>query len=176
MKDEPVTILDRDVLKVLSADTRMDILKMLSDGGRTPSFVAKKLRKSDSTIIEHLKAMEKAGLVKKTNAPGKKWVFYTLTERGVGIVSSKSKRLVVILGVSVLALFGSIGSYMSHATSSSGLRVAGAENDAVFQAAEEATKLASAQDQTMLYVALALVTASGIGFGYYFYRKIREMS
>jgi hypothetical protein len=46
--------------------------------------------------------------VKKIETPGKKWVFYTLTERGQGIISSKSRRLVIILGISLLALSGGI--------------------------------------------------------------------
>ena len=102
MADEPVTIVDRDVLKALSADTRMDILKVLAEGKRMPSWVARKLGKSDATIVEHLKAMERAGLVQRTSAPGKKWVFYSLSERGEGIVGGKSRKLVIVIA---LALF-----------------------------------------------------------------------
>lgn len=119
MKEEPVTIVDRDVLKVLSADTRVDILKELSEGARTPSDLGKRLRKSSATIVEHLDVMAKSGLVKKVEQPGKKWVFYTLTRRGEGIISSKSRRLVIILSVSLLLMFGGIFSlgnyfYYSH--------------------------------------------------------------
>src|SRR3972149_8464836 len=103
--EEPVTIVDRDVLKVLSVDTRMDIIKLLSEGGRTPSFMSKKLNKSDATVVEHLNALVKAGLVKKVEQPGKKWVFYTLTDRGYGIIKSKSRRLVIILGTSLIGFF-----------------------------------------------------------------------
>jgi len=113
-KDEPVTIVDRDVLKVISADTRMDILKELGDGARNPSFLSKKFNKSNATIVEHLHTMEKHGLVKRVEQPGKKFVFYTLTSRGQGIISSKSRKLVIILSVSVLLMFGgvfSLGNY-----------------------------------------------------------------
>ena len=106
--EEPVTIIDRDVLKVISVDTRIDILKVLAEGDRNPSFISRRLKKSDATIIEHLEALQKAGLVKKVEQPGRKWVFYTLTERGKGIISSKSKRLVIILLVSFIALGGGI--------------------------------------------------------------------
>jgi len=106
--EEPVTIIDRDVLKVISVDTRMDILKMLAHGDRNPSFISKQLHKSDATIVEHLEALQKAGLVRKVETPRRKWVFYTLTERGKGIISSKSRRLVIILGISLLSLFGGI--------------------------------------------------------------------
>jgi len=110
--EEPVTIIDRDVLKVISVDTRMDILKILADGDRNPSFISKQLHKSDATIIEHLEALQKTGLVRKVETPGRKWVFYTLTERGKGIISSKSRRLVIILGISLLSLFGGIANLL----------------------------------------------------------------
>jgi DNA-binding transcriptional ArsR family regulator len=114
--EEPVTIIDRDVLKILSVDTRMNILKELSAGDRTPSYLGKRLSKSDATIVEHLNVLCKHGLVKKIEQPGKKWVFYTLTERGYGIVSSKSRRLVIVLGTSILAFFGGIFSLMQYST------------------------------------------------------------
>jgi len=105
MADEPVTIIDRDVLKALSADTRMDILKALAEGRRMPSWVARKLGKSDATIVEHLKALERAGLVKRTSAPGKKWVFYSLTDRGEGIIGGKDRKLVIVIALSILVVF-----------------------------------------------------------------------
>jgi DNA-binding transcriptional ArsR family regulator len=39
--EEPVTIIDKKVLKVLAVDTRMDIMKELSNGSRTPSDLSK---------------------------------------------------------------------------------------------------------------------------------------
>jgi DNA-binding transcriptional ArsR family regulator len=102
--EEPITIVDRETLKVLSADTRMDILKKLGEGNRTPSDLGKYLHKSDATIVEHLEVMSKAGLVKKIEQPGRKWIFYTLTEKGKGIISSRSRRLVIILSSSILTL------------------------------------------------------------------------
>ncbi|MBI2110422.1 winged helix-turn-helix transcriptional regulator, partial [Candidatus Woesearchaeota archaeon] len=95
--EETVTIVDRNILKVLAGETRMDILKELSKGSRTPSDLGKMLGKMDSTIVEHLEALMKVGLVKKIEQPGKKWVFYTLTEKGDAILSKKSRNLVIIL-------------------------------------------------------------------------------
>jgi DNA-binding HxlR family transcriptional regulator len=127
-KDEPVTIVDRDVLKVISADTRMDIMKELGEGARTPSFLGKKFNKSNATIVEHLHTMEKHGLVKRVEQPGKKFVFYTLTGKGQGIISSKSRRLVIILSVSVLFMVGgifSMGNYFYGLYSLQSMRAAG---------------------------------------------------
>jgi len=165
--EEPVTIIDRDVLKVLSVDTRMDILKELSDGDRTPSDLGKRLNKSDSTIVEHLNALCKHGLVKRIEQPGKKWVFYTLTERGYGVVSSKSRRLVIILGTSVLAFFGGIYSLMQYSTRAGYL----ATKD-VMQAplAGEGGPVVSLIP-SYLQISAALFAISLICFGFYIYRK-----
>jgi uncharacterized secreted protein with C-terminal beta-propeller domain/DNA-binding HxlR family transcriptional regulator len=116
MADEPVTIIDRDVLKALSADTRMDILKALAEGRRMPSWVARRLGKSDATIVEHLKALERAGLVKRTSAPGKKWVFYSLTDRGEGIIGGKGRKLVIVIALSILVVFAGASMFAHYAT------------------------------------------------------------
>ena len=172
MSEEPVTIVDRDVLKVLSNDTRMDILKMLSEGGRNPSFVAKKLKKSNATIVEHLQTLAKAGLVKKTASPGKKWVFYSLTERGEGIVKSKSRRLVIILTTSLIAMMASVGTFVGHmyTTQTFGARMAA---DAAIEAplAEGVIAAQTAQAPVFLYATIVLLTISLAGIGFYFYKK-----
>ena len=182
MQDEPVTIVDREVLKVLSTDTRMDIMKLLSEGKRNPSFVAKKLKKSDATIVEHLKVMQKAGLVKKLESPGKKWVFYSLTERGEGIVSSKSRRLVIILSTSVIGVVGSAMMLSNYFYRTGGGTFAaqpalqrGAESaaDAVLGNGEAvpAAGAALAQSPWIMYAGAAILVLSIAGIVFYFYKK-----
>ena len=186
MRDEPVTIVDREVLKVLSTDTRMDILKILAEGKRNPSFVAKKLKKSDATIVEHLKVMEKAGLVKKTTAPGKKWVFYSLTERGTGIVSSKSRKLVIILSTSLIGIVagvGMLGSSLYSAGLSKGEMLARGAQEAAPAAAPTAAEaldtvvgvgeagVALTQTQLAMYAGAAILVLSLAGLGFYFWKK-----
>lgn len=180
MENEPVTIVDREVLKVLSVETRMDILKLLSEGGRTPSFVAKKLNKSDATIVEHLQTLAEAGLVKKTMSPGKKWVFYSLTERGQGIISSKSRRLVIILATSLVVLIFGLGGFANYFYTSgifAGERFAVPaveSTEKTLGGAAEATEAANvvAQQQTiLLFASVVLVVAALAGIGLYFYKK-----
>jgi len=176
MPDEPVTIVDREVLKVLSNETRMDILKLLSEGGRNPSFVAKKLKKSDATIVEHLQTLEKVGLVKKTVSPGKKWVFYSLTERGQGIVSSRSRRLVIILATSFIAFAGgfmSLGRYFITQFYYFGAMEA-AKAPAAETAAEEVFGRALiSHPQMFLYVSIVLFAIGLALLGFYFYKKLK---
>jgi len=170
MADEPVTIVDREVLKVLSSETRMDILKLLSEGGRNPSFVAKKLGKSDATIVEHLQTLAKVGLIKKTVSPGKKWVFYSLTERGQGIVSSKSRRLVIILATSFIALAGgfvSFGRYYATRFYYFGAMEA-ARAPSVEKVFGEAL---ISQSHILLYISVVLFAIGLTLLGFYFYKK-----
>lgn len=196
VRDEPVTIVDREVLKVLSTDTRMDIMKMLSEGGRTPSYVAKKLQKSDATIVEHLKVLQKAGLVKKTEAPGKKFVFYDLTERGRGIVSSKSRRLVIILSSSLISLgigAGIIGTQLLNSMYAGSNALSGEVVQPLLSRAPEATDAALGSGvEEAAAKAIPTITQGGcilstppfwmtfggimlaislVGLGFYFYKK-----
>jgi len=104
--EEQLTIVDRDVLKVLAVDTRMDMLKQLAQRSKTPSELSQILGKSSSTIVEHLDAMMKVGLVRKIQQPGKKWIYYELTEKGVEILSNRPRRMMIILSLSLLVVIG----------------------------------------------------------------------
>ena len=171
--EEKITLIDRDVLKVLAVDTRMDILKILGEGDRTPSDISKKLNKSDSTIVEHLEVLSKAGLVKKIEQPGKKWVFYTLTDRGQGIISSKSRHLVIILATSILAVAGSVASYFQYQSpqiSFQGISQIGRESAPL---AKDLTAPATAVAQTpyFLYVSEVLLVIGFFGIVYYLFQR-----
>ena len=169
--EEPVTIVDRDVLKVLSVDTRMDILKILSEDGRTPSFISKKLDKSDATIVEHLEKLEKAGLVKKVEQPGKKWVFYTLTDRGHEIVSTKSRRLVIILTTSLLTFIGGLFSFSQYYSQFGYTAMTKAPLAEVSRSMPEVTATTT---PLFLYLSIALFSISLIGFAFYFIQKSKR--
>jgi len=170
---EPVTIVDRNVLKVLSVDTRVDILKELSEGDRTPAYLSKRLKKSDATIVEHLDILCKAGLVKKIEHPGKKWIFYTLTERGEGIVSSKSRRLVIVLGISILSGAAGLTGFITHTLSNG--RFASAET---LQKAGETAQIVTAPVEQaatpwLLYLSILLMALSVMGATFYLSQKIK---
>ena len=185
-KDEPVTIVDRDVLKVLSTETRMDILKMLSKGNQTPSFIGKKLGKRSSTIVEHLDILKKACLVKKLESPGKKWVFYSLTEKGDGIVSSKSRRLIIILATSLFALLGSIVSFGMHISQQTVMLGRSMDDfgtaekvmqvpDAINVTTTTIIEFVSSIQPFYLQLTILLFIIATIGFIVYFYKKLKEV-
>ncbi len=176
MEDEPVTIVDRNVLKVLSADTRMDIIKELSQGNRTPSDLSKRLKKSDATIVEHLEVLCKAGLVKKISQPGKKWIFYTLTERGEGIIASKSRKLVIILGTSILsgvAGLGTFGAYLFNQGAYYGAKTLSQTREVMPAVGKTAPVAAISQTPWFLYLSIALIAVSLVGLTIYMNLKSR---
>ena len=176
--EEKITLIDRDVLKVLAVDTRMDILKILGEGARTPSDISKKLNKSDATIVEHLEVLIKSGLVKKVEQPGKKWVFYTLTDRGQGIISSKSRHLIIILSTSILAIAGSAASYLSYQSQGTLQAVADIERQAATYskntgAGSPVPALISpiVAQPYLLYLSGILLAVGLVGIGYYLIKK-----
>ncbi len=171
--EEPVTIVDRDVLKVLSVDTRMDIIKELSQGSRTPSDLSKKLRKSNSTIIEHLDVLVKSGLVKKIEQPGKKWIFYTLTERGHGIIGSKSRRLIIILATSLAAVVGGFFSLSLYTRQTIyAITQAPAEAMQVPEIAKSVS-ISVTVSPFLLYLSIILFGMGILGLIFYLYQRMR---
>ncbi|MCX8194782.1 MAG: winged helix-turn-helix domain-containing protein [Candidatus Micrarchaeota archaeon] len=74
--------IDSQTLKLLENQTRIGILRELSEADRIPTDLSIKLSKSKATIVEHLEALVEAGLVEKMEQQGKKFVFYRLTRKG----------------------------------------------------------------------------------------------
>jgi len=169
--EDSITIIDREVLKVLSVDTRMDILKILSEGARTPSHLSEKLKKSDATVVEHLEILTKAGLVKKIEQPGKKWVFYTLTERGKGIVSSKSRRLVIVLSISILALLGGMFTFIQPYVQQGFYLAEKAAPSVENETLGAADNLALIQNQVFNYLPFILMAIGIAGIVFYIWKK-----
>jgi DNA-binding MarR family transcriptional regulator len=74
--------LDPQSEQLLENQTRAGILEELSGADRIPTDLSNRLGKSKATIVEHLDALAAAGFVEKLATPGKKFVFYRLTQRG----------------------------------------------------------------------------------------------
>jgi DNA-binding transcriptional ArsR family regulator len=80
--------IDQRVIKSLSSDTRVEMLKKLSDRRKMPTELAKEMNLAASTIVEHLKELEGAGLVKRQETQHK-WIYYELTSKGSDIFKPK---------------------------------------------------------------------------------------
>jgi len=57
------------------------------------------------TVKEHLSALEKAGLVKR-HEEGRKWIYYSLTEKSKCVLDPERKRLWIVLGFFILSAIG----------------------------------------------------------------------
>lgn len=98
---EPITI-DRETFKALASDTRLGILKSLSERKKTVTELAESLNLSKSTVHEHLKVLVKTGLVKRINTQNK-WVYYRLTWKGFGLIQNNLKKIILILSVTFIS-------------------------------------------------------------------------
>ncbi len=109
--------LDRETFKVLAADTRIDILKRLSEHKLTLTDLSERMGMSPSTIKEHLDRLVEVGLIEQMDR-GTKWKYYRLTSKGKDIVSPQETKVWILLGTSLLvmagaalSLFTKLGSY-----------------------------------------------------------------
>ena len=100
--------LDKAAFKALASETRVSLFKKLGNRRATPYELAQSLGVSPQAASEHLTQLEKAGLVKRDARPedeGRKWVYYSLTEKGRALVRPEDQRRIwVLLGTGVLAL------------------------------------------------------------------------
>ncbi|MFA6489250.1 MAG: winged helix-turn-helix domain-containing protein [Candidatus Micrarchaeia archaeon] len=68
--------------KLLDNATRAGIMQELSGADRIPTDLSIKLGKSKATVVEHLTTLSSAGFVERVATPGRKYVFYRLTQKG----------------------------------------------------------------------------------------------
>jgi len=153
MFGEKIT-LDRETFKVLAADTRVEILKRLSEHKETLTDLSDALEMSPSTIKEHLNKLVSAGLIEQIEGDTK-WKYYKLTGKGEGIIKPAETSVWILLAASGLVLAGSFKSLLGKLTPQPVLALAG-------KAAPEAglkafSDLAEAQATQIPYVELALV-------------------
>lgn len=102
---EDKIILDKDTFKALSVDTRLNILKLLTQRRYMLSEISEKLGNSNSTIKEHLDVLVKAGLIKQIDE-GRKWKYYKLTFKGKRVVMPQEIKVFFTFIVSSLAFVG----------------------------------------------------------------------
>ncbi|MCX6774340.1 MAG: winged helix-turn-helix domain-containing protein [Candidatus Micrarchaeota archaeon] len=104
MMDE--IIINRELLKAIGAESRISILKSLASGRKTQTQLAEELKLSSPTILEHLDQLVSASLVKKIDE-GRKWKYYSLTEKGKMLIVPKQgipARALLMLGSGLLLL------------------------------------------------------------------------
>lgn len=97
--------LDRETFKALASDTRLDILKTLDGKHLGLNEIAKVSNLNKATLHEHLIKLNEAGLIKRTEREGHKWVYYKLTWKGECLLHPENTRIVVLFTATFIALW-----------------------------------------------------------------------
>ena len=102
--------LDMDTFKALASDTRVDILKTLDGKRMSLKDIGKIVNLNKATLHVHLAKLHDAGLVKRKERKGHKWVYYKLSWKGASLLHPENTRIVVMFGLTFITLFfGIIG-------------------------------------------------------------------
>jgi len=101
--------LDKETFKALASGTRVDVLKLLNQRRHMQSELAVSLDLSVPTVKEHLAALEKAGLVERHDE-GRKWKYYSLTNKGKGVLNPEEMKIWIVLSMLVFSVVGGIWS------------------------------------------------------------------
>ena len=105
MQSEDPFILTREAIKVLSVDTRLDILKLLDERPHTLTEIKDALELAPATVSEHLARLEDAGLIEKRDE-GRKWKYYALTLQGQKLFTKKPATFTFAFVLSTVAAGG----------------------------------------------------------------------
>jgi DNA-binding transcriptional ArsR family regulator len=101
----PKITLDRDMFKALASETRLDILKTLDGKKLGLNEISNAINLNKATLHEHLSKLNEAGLVKRKEREGHKWVYYKLTWKGESLLHPENTRIVVMFSATFIALF-----------------------------------------------------------------------
>lgn len=97
--------LDRETFKALASDTRLDILKTLDGRNLGLNEIARVTSLNKATLHEHLAKLNEAGLIKRTERDGHKWVYYKLTWKGESLLHPENTKIVVLFATTLIALW-----------------------------------------------------------------------
>ncbi|MDH7507674.1 MAG: winged helix-turn-helix domain-containing protein [Candidatus Thermoplasmatota archaeon] len=96
--------IDMNTFKALASDTRLNILKALDGKKLSLNDICKATNLNKATLHEHLKKLYEAGLVKKNEREGHKWVYYKLTWKGEGLLHPENTKIVVMFSITFISL------------------------------------------------------------------------
>jgi DNA-binding transcriptional ArsR family regulator len=97
--------LDRETFKALASDTRLDILKALDGKNLGLNEIANISNLNKATLHEHLAKLNEAGLIKRNERDGHKWVYYKLTWKGECLLHPENTKIVVLFTTTFVALW-----------------------------------------------------------------------
>jgi len=100
--------LDMSTFKALASDTRLDILRALDGKKMGLKDISQATKLNKATLHEHLTKLNEAGLVKRKEREGHKWVYYKLTWKGECLLHPDNTRIVVLFSTTFVALAAGI--------------------------------------------------------------------
>ena len=106
----PKIMLDKNVFKALASEARLDIIRKLDGKKMGLNDISNASNLNKATLYEHLTKLHEAGLVKRKERKGHKWVYYKLSWKGENLLHPDNNRIVVMFSVTLITLFfGIIG-------------------------------------------------------------------
>jgi DNA-binding transcriptional ArsR family regulator len=101
--------LDADTFRALASSTRLTVLKALDERRKTLTELSRDLDLNKATVHEHMQLLTAAGLVRKRDDEGRKWIYYELTWTGQRILHPEATTTFnLLLGLSVAAAGGGV--------------------------------------------------------------------
>jgi len=96
--------LDINAFKALASDTRLDILRTLDGKKMSLKDISIVTNLNKTTLHEHLSKLSEAGLIKRKEREGHKWVYYKLSWKGESLLHPDNTKIVVLFATSFIAL------------------------------------------------------------------------
>ncbi|MBI5051617.1 winged helix-turn-helix transcriptional regulator [Candidatus Micrarchaeota archaeon] len=107
--ESPDLIVTKEMLKAISTESRLELLRSLKERQKTQTELATELKLSPPTVLEHIQQLEKAGLVELVKEDKeRKWKYYQLTKPGRKLIEKKPLNILLLLTASSLAIFGGL--------------------------------------------------------------------
>lgn len=107
--------LDMSAFKALASDSRLSILKALDGKKMSLKDIAEETKLNKATLHEHLNKLNDAGLVKRKERKGHKWVYYCLSWKGECLLHPENTRIVVMFSAAFFSLMVSLVSIVQYA-------------------------------------------------------------
>lgn len=101
--------ISKNLLKSLTVDTRVDILKSLENRPMTASELSRSLGKHVTTVSEHLNLLKNSDLIERIERPGRKWIYYKLTRSGKQVLHPRPYKLVFMFSIVIFCIIGAWG-------------------------------------------------------------------
>lgn len=97
--------LDMNTFKALASETRLDILRVLDGKKLNLKDICNITTLNKATLHEHLSKLHDAGLVKRKERKGHKWVYYKLTWKGESLLHPENTKIVLLFTITFFTLW-----------------------------------------------------------------------